>query len=76
VVSPLQQPLDPATVREVLVGGQWLAIDLGSFRIGTLRVGSGSSGEAIRNDIWFTGDLADGGGRCSGPFAAIQALRH
>ena len=76
MVSPLQQPLDPTTVREVLVGGHWLVVEPGSFRIGTLRVGSGSSGEAIRNDIWFSADLVDGGGRCSGPFASIQAVRH
>jgi hypothetical protein len=76
VVSPLQQPLDPTTVSQVLVGGHWLAVETGSFRIGTLRVGSGASGEAIRNDIWFTANLAEDGERFSGPFSSIQAVRH
>jgi hypothetical protein len=76
VVSPLQHPLDPATVGQVLVGGHWVPVVVGSFHIGTLRVGAGASGESIRNDIWFSADLADGGGRVSGPFASIQAVRH
>ena len=71
VVSPLQQPVDPATVSQVLVGGDWLTIEPGSFSVGTLRIG----GESIRNDIWFSAVLVDGG-RCSGPFAAIQAVKH
>ena len=76
MVSPLQHPLDPTTVSHVLVGGHWLAVELGSFHIGTLRVGSGASGEAIRNDIWFTANLAEDGERFSGPFSTIQAVRH
>ncbi|MCU1376011.1 MAG: hypothetical protein JWO68_3297 [Actinomycetia bacterium] len=76
MVSPLQQPLDPATVTKVLLGGQWLAIEVGSFRIGTLRVGAGSSGESIRNDIWFSATLAGEDDRFSGPFSSIQAVRH
>jgi hypothetical protein len=75
VVSPLPQPLDPAAVTRVLVGGHWLTVADGSFRIGTLRVGAGASGEAIRNDIWFSADLVEGG-RISGPFASIQAVAH
>ncbi len=76
MVSPLPQPLDPATVTEVLVGGHWLAVEPGTFAIGTLRVGAGTSGEAIRNEVWFSASLADGSGRCSGPFASIQVVRH
>jgi hypothetical protein len=76
VVSPLRQPLDPSTVTQVLLGGQWLAVVEGSFQIGSLRVGSGASGEAIRNDIWFSADMAEDGARFSGPFGSIQAVRH
>ena len=76
MVSPLQQPLDPATVSHVLVGGHWLAVEIGSFHIGTLRVGAGASGEAIRNDIWFTASLLEDKERFSGPFSSIQAVRH
>jgi hypothetical protein len=76
VVSPLRQPLDPATVTEVLLGGAWIAVVEGTFQIGTLRVGAGASGEAIRNDIWFSADMAEGGARFSGPFGSIQAVRH
>lgn len=75
MVSPLPQPLDPGAVTRVLVGGHWLSIAPGSFAIGTLRVGAGSSGEAIRSDIWFSGDLVEGG-RISGPFSSLQALAH
>ena len=35
-----------------------------------------ASGEAIRNDIWFSASLAEDGARFSGPFASIQAVRH
>jgi hypothetical protein len=76
VVSPLRQPLDPSTVTEVLLGGQWLAVVEGSFQIGSLRVGPGASGEAIRNDIWFSAEQAEDGVRFSGPFGSIQAVRH
>jgi hypothetical protein len=72
----MQHPLDPSTVSQVLLGGQWLAIEVGTFRIGTLRVGAGSSGESIRNDIWFSANLAGEEGRFSGPFSSIQAVRH
>lgn len=76
MVSPLAEPLDPSTVTEILLGGEWVGVQPGSFRVGTLRIGSGgASGESIRNDIWWSAELADGG-RCSGPFGAIQAVRH
>lgn len=71
----MQEPLDPSSVEQILVGNQWLTIRPGTFAIGTLRIGSGASGEAIRNEIWFNGVLEDGA-RCSGPFAALQAVRH
>ena len=77
MVAPLPEPIDPATVRQVLLGGTWLPVRPGSFRIGTLRVGAGSSGEAIRGEIWFSALQDDvDGQRFSGPFATIQALRH
>jgi hypothetical protein len=75
VVSPLPTPVDPAAVSQLLVGNQWLDVVPGTFRIGTLRIGSGASGESIRNEIWFSADLV-AGGRCSGPFAGLQAVRH
>jgi hypothetical protein len=75
VVSPLPEPVDPQSVTQVLVGGQWLGVVPGTFRIGTLRLGAGSSGESIRNEIWFSAQLVDGG-RCSGPFAALEAVKH
>ena len=71
----MREPLDPSSVEQILLGGQWLVIRVGSFSIGTLRIGSGASGETIRNEIWFSAEL-EGGGRCSGPFAAVQAVRH
>lgn len=72
----MREPLDPSSVQQLLLGAQWVAIREGSFSIGTLRIGSGgSSGETIRNEIWFSAVLEDGD-RCSGPFAAVQALRH
>jgi hypothetical protein len=71
----MPEPVDPQAVSQVLVGNQWLDVATGTFRIGTLRLGSGASGESIRNEIWFSAQLADGG-RCSGPFAALQAVKH
>ena len=78
MVAPLPEPIDPANVSQVLLGGTWLPVRPGSFRIGTLRVGAGSSGESIRGEIWFSALLQgeDDGERFSGPFATIQALRH
>jgi hypothetical protein len=68
--------VDPGNVRSVLLGGAWLEVRPGSFRVGTLRLGAGTSGESIRNEIWFNAQLDDDGGRLSGPFAALQAVRH
>lgn len=76
MVAPLSQPIDPAAVRSVLLGGMWHDVRAGTFQVGTLRLGAGSSGESIRNEIWFGAELEDGSGRLSGPFAALQAIRH
>jgi hypothetical protein len=76
VVAPLPQPVDPSAVRAVLVGGTWHAVVAGTFQVGTLRLGAGASGESIRNEIWFNAELEDGDGRMSGPFTALQAIRH
>lgn len=78
MVAPLAEPIDPGSVTQVLLGGAWLAVRRGSFSIGTLRVGAGASGESIRGEIWFSALLEgeEDGGRFSGPFATIQALRH
>lgn len=75
MVSPMSQPLDPATVTAVLLGGGWQVVREGSFQIGSLRVGSGASGESIRNDVWFSAVL-ESGERVSGPFLSIAAVRH
>lgn len=76
MVAPLPEPVDPGAVSAVLLGGSWVAVQRGSFRVGTLRLGAGASGESIRNEIWFDAALEDGDGRLSGPFGALQAVRH
>lgn len=76
MVAPLPEPVDPGNVRSVLLGGAWIEVRAGTFRVGTLRLGAGSSGESIRNEIWFDAQLEADGGRLSGPFAALQAIRH